>query len=110
MILRPPRSTRTDTLFPYTTPSDLSQHQRRNRVGLNQMEADLDKGGQQGEPDVIKHHQTAQTQQHGGKYGTEIRNEIQQGDDAAPHQRRSEERREGKEGVSPGRSRWAPDH
>src|SRR3546814_2758714 len=52
------------------------------------MEADLDKGGQQGEPDVIKHHQTAQTQQHGGKYGTEIRNEIQQGDDAAPHQRR----------------------
>src|SRR3546814_3165689 len=26
MIRRPPRSTRTDTLFPYTTPSDLAQN------------------------------------------------------------------------------------
>src|SRR3546814_18998066 len=28
MIRRPPRSTRTDTLFPYTTLSDLSRQQR----------------------------------------------------------------------------------
>src|SRR3546814_20082673 len=28
MILRPPRSTRTDTLFPYTTPSDLGCYVR----------------------------------------------------------------------------------
>src|SRR3546814_14851120 len=32
MIRRPPRSTRTDTLFPYTTLSDLASHQRPEEV------------------------------------------------------------------------------
>src|SRR3546814_10063536 len=32
MIRRPPRSTRTDTLFPYTTLSDLASHQRLEEV------------------------------------------------------------------------------
>src|SRR3546814_6374138 len=33
MIRRPPRSTRTDTLFPYTTPSDLHRSHRRESHG-----------------------------------------------------------------------------
>src|SRR3546814_9823851 len=36
MIRRPPRSTRTDTLFPYTTLFRSSQH-RRHAVGADQM-------------------------------------------------------------------------
>src|SRR3546814_3877813 len=39
MIRRPPRSTRTDTLFPYTTlfrsPSDQEGNRRRDRSGLS---------------------------------------------------------------------------
>src|SRR3546814_6392224 len=39
MIRRPPRSTRTDTLFPYTTPSDLE-----GRYTLSEFLSDLRKG------------------------------------------------------------------
>src|SRR3546814_3068456 len=34
MIRRPPRSTRTDTLFPYTSSSDLLQHQHARHAAI----------------------------------------------------------------------------
>src|SRR3546814_4996069 len=42
MIRRPPRSTRTDTLFPYTTLFRSARLQRLDRVGANQQHDQLE--------------------------------------------------------------------
>src|SRR3546814_16641188 len=107
MIRRPPRSTRTDTLFPYTT------------LFRSPVESlDLPAAHPGFDPDA-----SAQCEEQG-----EQRNDAEQRPDAPGRQRtvpdrppvlafrlnedagRSEERRVGKECVSPCRSRWSPYH
>src|SRR3546814_14188626 len=104
MIRRPPRSTRTDTLFPYTTlfrsPAvagagrDLHARSATGCAGV------LDRLSRSGPatacravranvPAVVGFEQCISTQ---------------------PHGHRSEERRVGKECVSTCRSRWSPSH
>src|SRR3546814_17892863 len=91
MIRRPPRSTRTDTLFPYTTlfRSLLSDKTLRSRLGNEIAKTDV-KG-------VL--HDDAKTAL--GNLDERF------GKRALP---RSEERRVGIECVSPCRSRWSPQH
>src|SRR3546814_17449445 len=106
MIRRPPRSTRTDTLFPYTTLSDLEQQTSRavalGDIGrwqalVGAMPTYLDDDGllrywpserMQGSPELTA-------------YVLAI---------TAANGFRSEERRVGKECVSTCRSRWSPYH
>src|SRR3546814_12430483 len=108
MIRRPPRSTRTDTLFPYTT---LFRSRGREAVGE---EMDCGRIGER--PDQAFDAETP-------------RGRVEHAADRAPvdddrHRRaqgaavplrlrqhlRSEERRVGKECVSTCRSRWSPYH
>src|SRR3546814_15430286 len=112
MILRPPRSTRTDTLFPYTTlfrsPAGKPRRwrdrglARRARLGLRVVPALL------AFDDGRRRHRTPGT----GVVDLDRRVVAQHRVDDPPGRlhRRSEERRVGKECVSPGRSRWWPDH
>src|SRR3546814_18031285 len=125
MILRPPRSTRTDTLFPYTTL--FRSHQRPVDDG----DVELPRCGSAGVLDaepwdeakldrLLRHREGTRYHRLAGDDGG------QRGDD---HQRqaepvgrepvegvldglrvRSEERRVGKESVSTGRSRWSTYH
>src|SRR3546814_19300980 len=99
MIRRPPRSTRTDTLFPYTTlfrSVDIAGLERNGRFlgELGAMRAGI--------AEILD-------QLH---LGLRIADAV--GADAAfadgRRPRRSEERRVGKECVSTCRSRWSPDH
>src|SRR3546814_15565976 len=117
MIRRPPRSTRTDTLFPYTTlfrsqmlrrhhvigaaiglaRDDRNLGDRRFGISEEQFRAMLD--------DAVKFLRGA---------GQKAR-DVDEGDDRnlervaeAAEARRSEERRVGKECVSTCRSRWSP--
>src|SRR3546814_13272490 len=116
MIRRPPRSTRTDTLFPYTTlfrsesilsghifsfyrkysmnaKSYDSQERRDDRTASPQGAFERDQlSGQQGRLPLARG-------------GVRIRAAVR-----AARCRRSEERRVGKECVSTGRSRWSRDH
>src|SRR3546814_15320806 len=104
MIRRPPRSTRTDTLFPYTTL--FRSEVRPVIVGAAprniQQRADL---ADAGVPAV-------------GGEKPELRIELfdvgcvipARGDDDRRVAKRSEERRVGKECVSTCRSRWSPCH
>src|SRR3546814_13178584 len=114
MIRRPPRSTRTYTLFPYTTlfrsgavaaPDDkwLRQLAALRQVAGDRLE-DVGEGGDAfGRAVLVDHHrhvdalavETIEQLQHGGAVG---------------HDHRSEERRVGKECVSTCRSRWSPYH
>src|SRR3546814_11441915 len=107
MLRRPPRSTRTDTLFPYTTPSDLAtpasgESQRKgespflSKVNARQLSAEA-------------------TWQDALGYGMSLLDlEAEVRVRWAPSQvvsgERSEERRVGKECVSTCRSRWSPYH
>src|SRR3546814_10941878 len=108
MIRRPPRSTRTDTLFPYTTlfrsagpavpglrepPPRLSGRHAGPRPGDRRLCAEI--------AAVIP----AACGRHAGGTGSPGRRL-----DRRHGLRRSEERRAGKEGVSTGRSRWQPYH
>src|SRR3546814_18791962 len=102
MIRRPPRSTRTDTLFPYTTlfrslclsiPTWQWVRGGRDRAVARAAVADLI-------PALI-----AQRRTKGGPTGFLRRVFNARADDA-----RSEERRVGKECVSTCRSRWSPYH
>src|SRR3546814_15390879 len=138
MIRRPPRSTRTDTLFPYTTlfrsfPTEpvagdtADEHQQENRDIHSQ---------------VIKHHAAKRDRAHNDNDDFPVESvELQnlrferqgaKGNDdtqnsqgyaqparkiARPHARRrthgvarSDGRRVGEEWVSTGRPRWPPDH
>src|SRR3546814_15852874 len=110
MIRRPPRSTRTDTLFPYTTlfrsrpdiaqpdiavlaladglGHEVAQHRAGQRVGNDQRRRSQEIGLDVG---VDSRFEVTIAREHGGTH-------------------RSEERRVGKECVSTCRSRWAPYH
>src|SRR3546814_17452063 len=99
MIRRPPRSTRTDTLFPYTT-----------------LFRSL---GEQGTPPIAMDPFTLETKGIVGwsnKLSPGLHELACYGDGAfGPHAKwdpttRSEERRVGKECVSTCRSRWSPTH
>src|SRR3546814_14710327 len=101
MIRRPPRSTRTDTLFPYTTlfrtGGFLTGGAGGGTLGVQQNGAGtftidstiVDNGGA---TSFVK-----------GGTGTVVLT-------GANSHTRSEERRVGKEGVSTCRSRWSPSH
>src|SRR3546814_14570215 len=123
MILRPPRSTRTDTLFPYTTlflsgRADDGTAEDLRRVGAGvQREGDqgipvgiLQEGEALAEVDHELHLAEAVVQQEHLHQERCAAEEIGEGPDRAVHQRigrdRSEERRVGKECVSTCRSRW----
>src|SRR3546814_20249344 len=99
MIRRPPRSTRTDTLFPYTT---LFRSARRiGQVGAaedidQQPRHHADSGRAEAPVPAIEFAQRAADERR------------QQSADVDAD--RSEERRVGKECVSPCRSRWWPYH
>src|SRR3546814_14195186 len=98
MIRRPPRSTRTDTLFPYTTlfrSCGLAKTRRRA----------VRKGRIDGQEDAIKIRLMSEKHSHPGRRS--------RGADAVPaptDDGRSEERRGGKERVRTCRSRWSPYH
>src|SRR3546814_17182065 len=98
MIRRPPRSTRTDTLFPYTTLF-------RSAPGEDERERPARHGDGRDREGRRQHHQAADdpypsTQR---ALGEPIRDE-------AARQQRSEERRVGNECVRTCRSRWSPYH
>src|SRR3546814_18277005 len=98
MIWRPPRSTRTETLFSYTTlflsHRAAEAEQDVVDVGIGFVVA-VTRGGE------------AVVQVHGGVGRTQVLHGVR-GD--SHDARRSEERRVGKECVSPFRSRWSPYH
>src|SRR3546814_15290071 len=98
MIRRPPRSTRTDTLFPYTTLFRSAGRQVAHRVGSYKKRLHSPVGahpvGDMPVPSRSHRHLRIDC------------NEMATA--AAEH--RSEERRVGKECVSTCRSRWSPDH
>src|SRR3546814_15564143 len=121
MIRRPPRSTRTDTLFPYTTlfrsfgdavspnlvgtiarhqPNDYAADDRNGHHDRTKScVRDIDGiSGEATEPEKVRGHRDELEQQPGAESST-----------CANH-KRSEERRVGKECVSTCRSRWAPYH
>src|SRR3546814_13163367 len=109
MIRRPPRATRTDTLFPYTT---LFRSRAQQAIAQSLDAADLrlhaaehldaDRAGEE--------HDGGADQQRAVE-ALEAEDEGQEAGQArqAEHQR-SEERRVGKECVSTCRSRWSPYH
>src|SRR3546814_14472640 len=109
MIRRPPRSTRTDTLLPYTTlfrsRADLPAHARERPVARGRA---ADHGaGHVGDVDAVGR-EVVQADQHLER----VRVVDGSVDRHAPDQRRpsSAERRVGKECVSTCRSRWSPSH
>src|SRR3546814_11240256 len=126
MIRRPPRSTRTDTLFPYTTlfrsPRDpFAERLGRARVDHAILVAEQDQRRRRDLADARRHfglavHSRAQHR------GFAISREEEQFPIAVDHRviddlllldraaQRSEERRVGKECVSTGRSWWSPYH
>src|SRR3546814_12745363 len=101
MIRRPPRSTRTDTLFPYTT-LFRSLDRVRDLFGRCRPErSKLDRNDQ-----VIAHQQGSEVDPRPGWRridDAEVKIRIE-------GRKRSEERRVGKECVSTCRSRWSPYH
>src|SRR3546814_20213680 len=112
MIRRPPRSTRTDTLFPYTTlfrSRAFVSRTFRNAFRIAGMGSDDsdDAPPSQAEPpcaDLNDH-----IQQRTGEQAQAISRRVEAFLDS--HRiRRSEERRVGKECVSTCRSRWSPYH
>src|SRR3546814_12400953 len=120
MIRRPPRSTRTDTLFPYTTlfrslrakaGANVSQmHYARRGIITPEMEYVAER-------ENLGRARLAEYVRDGHDWGASIpdyvtpefvREEVARGRAIIPS--RSEERRVGKECVSTCRSRWSPDH
>src|SRR3546814_15744288 len=104
MIRRPPRSTRTDTLFPYTTLfRSIVTKDEYGAFDLS-FEFKLTTGANSG----VKYFVTLAEQSAGSAIGLE----YQILDDAVhPDAKlRSEERRVGKECVSTCRSRWSQSH
>src|SRR3546814_11065823 len=113
MIRRPPRSTRTDTLFPYTTlfrsAADARQHHLARAL------AERNDADHRGDPDDDAEHgeegaqavRLHRAQRHDEGLGETIGDGTQR---SPPGDGRSEERRVGTECVSTGRSRWSPYH
>src|SRR3546814_15869040 len=98
MIRRPPRSTRTDTLFPYTT-LFRSAYRQLNRDVLEASNIDYDES-------LVE---LIMATVDGIAFQAVIFKEGQQ-DRTGKQLDRSEERRVGKECVSTCRSRWSPYH
>src|SRR3546814_17745247 len=123
MIRRPPRSTRTDTLFPYTTlfrslgnkealrcknmwtlGLALWMFDRERAPIVDWLKAKFAKVPELAAANIAAlnaGHAYGETAELGGQVG-------QLNVPAAPAEPRSEERRVGKEGVSECRSRWSP--
>src|SRR3546814_17812961 len=120
MIRRPPRSTRTDTLFPYTTL--FRSCEPRRAIGAAQLAIHVERHIEHREKnrDLAEDRQVQQS--HHDEQQQHERNRVSYEDEMIigvkapaerkeqPHegQRRSEERRVGKECVSTCRSRWSP--
>src|SRR3546814_16050347 len=103
MIRRPPRSTRTDTLFPYTTlfRSVVGAAERLDGAHLRDREGGrgaVPRAGEGGGGGPV-HHRRLQLRRRRPEHGPGLR-----------ATERSEERRVGKECVSTCRSRWSPYH
>src|SRR3546814_16901179 len=111
MIRRPPRSTRTDTLFPYTTLFRSAACTYRQAGLYGKAEAPNTAGKYHFAAIVYRVNPTdfpfgAPPSRHlAGK--KRVEHEMIFGGSATA---RSEERRVGNEGVSTCRSRWSPDH
>src|SRR3546814_13062597 len=112
MIRRPPRSTRTDALFPYTTlfRSRKLLDPSQDSSGLHQQSLSVDPSSYAELPSFTQKQRISRGSllliplsrpPHGGCPGHYAGRSITM---------RSEERRVGKECVSTCRSRWAPDH
>src|SRR3546814_16279216 len=103
-IRRPPRSTRTDTLFPYTTLFRSGRDARKDRGAMHR---DWVAGPQDRHARVRsrrrRHPRRGATRSYRAALGGE---RARRGPPRAGPRRRSEERRVGKEGVRPGRTRW----
>src|SRR3546814_12419226 len=121
MIRRPPRSTRTDTLFPYTTLFRSPQGRRRpamNNDGRIDSPASATRSPKRpsGGDDIVGllQHLTSQgthlAQEQVKLVQAEVRAGIEDLKAAIGAMLRSEERRVGKECVSTCRSRWSPCH
>src|SRR3546814_11763511 len=98
MILRPPRSTLSDTFFPTRRSSDLAAGEH---VRLCEPAAQLQPGSRELLDAILALRRSADQRRR--------RSEGQDGLTVEPRGR-SEERRVGKEWVSPCRSRWSPYH
>src|SRR3546814_13267427 len=111
MIRRPPRSTRTDTLFPYTTLfRSLAHACHRDRRLHARLDADLLERRLHRER---IHHRCEHPHVIARRAVDSLRDPRQPAEDVAAandEAERSEERRVGKEGVSTCRSRWSPYH
>src|SRR3546814_12095254 len=126
MIRRPPRSTRTDTLFPYTTlfrSLDDAELQKGFRVGLVRLNAvpafyeheaalvvDIAQDFHTARVLDIRAQQLGHFAQFLLEFGGQPVLGMHEIDTGNSHVVRSEERRVGKEGVSTCRYRWVPDH
>src|SRR3546814_12022490 len=117
MIRRPPRSTRTDTLFPYTTlfrsqgrregdRQSLGPQARSSRGKVNAMTrvALYARYSSDNQREASVEDQLRLCRQHAEREGWTV---VESYHDRAI---RSEERRVGKECVSTCRSRWSPSH
>src|SRR3546814_15640373 len=106
MIRRPPRSTRTDTLFPYTTLFRSHVHEH-GPVDLDRLGADqLDDLAVHADADIVR--------TEGDLLPVLVEDKRAIGADQAPvlvaQEVRSEARRVGKESVSTCSSRWSANH
>src|SRR3546814_17780893 len=110
MLRRPPRSTRTDTLFPYTTLFRSVQHHRRRLVDIPILQlAEI----------AVRDGAVRQALDFPEREAARLAHFLQKPPEISSllidcpfigHNSRSEERRVGKECVSTCRSRWSPYH
>src|SRR3546814_17749332 len=123
MIRRPPRATRTDTLFPYTTlfrSGRLAVHRALGELGEEHVGLLLLLQGLVKQLGGLVHAELLRPRLEGAVAGDLVMldglgNGDQHGVEhlaalEVVHDLRSEERRVGKEGVSPCRTRWWPSH
>src|SRR3546814_16248906 len=117
MIRRPPRSTRTDTLLPYTTlfRSRALRSRGAGLMGRSHDRISPDRGNgvfdpDRGESDIATRKEGALISEHAYSTRADIRSGARELDHATENMPRSEERRVGKECVRTCRSRWAPSH
>src|SRR3546814_13347450 len=109
MIRRPPRSTRTDTLFPYTT---LFRSGADPAAGAVHPDRSLRQRLRQGSDRAVEARMVAigPDRDEARRRRAEVGDRFALLSDAALPRIRTEERRVGKECVSKFRSRWSPDH
>src|SRR3546814_19814644 len=116
MILRPPRSTRTDTRFPYTTLFRSPPFRSSRLIGAErQPTSDCRQSLQQSPTDslstVLVARNPARLRRKTGEHPPLMQNsQLLHQTRKRRNLRRSEERRVGKESVSTCRSRWSPYH